>query len=262
MNHYPHHIGDFVKDTMGFSQGAIGAYRLLMDAYYANEEAPAAEEVYVIGRATTPAERKNVDKALTRFELRDGRYFHKRVDEELTAYYGRAAVARENGKKGGRRKPTDNRTGNPRITETESGTGTHSEPSRKLASSHKPITPIQDQALSSVSNSPGPAIADALALILTQDGRVSLSARGSMHLSQWAGEGLTTAQLEQALRMARRRKPHPELIHLAYLVPIVEDVKAGRANDADEPRGKDAIPEALKRIAAREAEDPGTAAAA
>lgn len=139
MNHYPHHIGDFVKDTLGFSQGAVGAYRLLMDAYYANEEAPSVDEVYVIGRATTAAERRAVEKALTKFELRNGRFHHKRVDEELAAYYGRADSARENGKKGGR--PKKKPTGNPQITEQQTGHETHNEPSKKLASSQEPNPP-------------------------------------------------------------------------------------------------------------------------
>jgi len=264
LNHYPHHIGDFVKDTMGFSQGAIGAYRLLIDAYYANEEAPAKEEVYVIGRATTQAERKNVDKALTKFELRDGHYFHKRVEEELAAYYGRSDSARVNGKKGGRpKKPTDNRKGNPQetgaVTETGTeqitGTATHSEPSEKLASSQKPINPTPSKRFPDVRDiSAEPPLA-ALLLLVEQDGRISLSDKGRMHLAQWVTEGLTTAQLDQAIRLARQRKPSPELIPFAYLVPIVEDVKAGRAVDPEEPRGKDAIPAALARIAARDARE-------
>lgn len=87
MNHYPHHIGDYAKDTMGLSQGEHGAYRLLMDASYATETGIPADEVYAIARAHAAAERKNTDRVLAKFfRLRDGRWYQKRIEEEIAAY--------------------------------------------------------------------------------------------------------------------------------------------------------------------------------
>lgn len=251
MNHYPHHIGDFVKDTLGFSQGAIGAYRLLMDAYYADEAAPAARDVYVIGRATTPAERRNVDKALEKFELRDGRYHHKRVEEELVSYRSRVDSARENGGKGGRpKKPTDNPRDNPRRTEQLTEPITHGEPSEKLASSHKPINPNPQAAplVSETTASAGarcaavlqnlkdkpPTLDEArissndatpagiLSAICTANG-ISPSTPFHPLIVEWAREGFTVDRVKHAIAVARERKPAPQKIPPAYLDTILRD---------------------------------------
>ena len=122
--------------------------------------------------------------------------------------------------------------------------------------------PPQAQAATGARDTSGDQAVAALRLLVEQDGRITLPTKGRMHLGQWATEGLSPAQLGQAIRIARGRKPHPESIPFAYLVPIVEDVKAGRAIDPDEPRGKDAIPEALRRIAAYEAREAAKAAEA
>jgi uncharacterized protein YdaU (DUF1376 family) len=105
VNHYPHHIGDYAKDTMGLSQGEHGAYRLLMDSYYATERPLPDDktELYAIARATSPAERKATDRVLGKyFTLKDGAYHKNRIDEEIAAYQVLAENARSNGRKGGR----------------------------------------------------------------------------------------------------------------------------------------------------------------
>lgn len=281
MNHYPHHIGDFVKDTMGFSQGAIGAYRLLMDAYYANEEAPAEEEVYVIGRATTPAERKAVDKALTRFDLRDGRYYHKRVEEELALYRARAEHNREVGKLGGRpKKPGRNPEGNPdgtrKLSHKEPEKNPEGNPNRNpdhnpeetLASSHKPgkpqtpgekrfpEVPTSGPAASAGALSPhpiaGPPRKPTDLLELCRRDRVSDPS--SLYARQWAAEGITDAIWKAAIAIARQpgRKPDPELIPATYLAPIIADLVLGRIKPV-EPTGLEARARAKELIAAEEA---------
>lgn len=229
MNHYPHHIGDFAKDTLGFNQGAIGAYRLLMDAYYANEQAIAAEDAYVIGRATTPAERKNVDKALTKFELKDGRYHHKRVEEELDAYRDRSETGRKNVAK--------------RYQKTTEST---------LASSHKPVTSNQEKQrfpdMNQAPDSVGTACAAAFENLKTKaltlnEAKIPggqetpagvlasvLLANGvkgnAFHplVVEWAREGVTVEKLKDAIAKARQR-PGKETgtFGVAYLDPIIHD---------------------------------------
>ena len=251
MNHYPHHIGDFVKDTLGFNQGAIGAYRLLMDAYYANEEAPPAEDVYVIGRATTPAERKNVDRALTKFELRDGRYYHKRVEEELAAYRVRADSARENGKKGGR-KPKEEPTANPQGTgeRTEQEPKAEPKPNRekKLAISHKPENPNPPKESATVletaqapqppsapPHSPGwPAMDDARVqglhgLCIAH----RINAR-PLHAQQWVADGVTDEILRAAIERGHKRK-NGQPFGVDWLQLMIADVRSvGIGYDSNE----------------------------
>lgn len=95
MNYYPHHIGDYAKDTRALSQAEHGAYRLLIDEAYSSENGVDAEEVYAISCAHTAAERKNTDRVLTKFfTLRDGRYYQKRIDEEVVAYRSKSEKAK------------------------------------------------------------------------------------------------------------------------------------------------------------------------
>lgn len=242
MNHYPHHLGDYAKDTRGLTQGQHGAYRLLMDAAYASEAGVAEDEVYVIGCATTPAERKNVDKVLAKFfTLRDGHYHQKRIDEEVSAYRSRSeeasAAARSRWDKERARKDAgkdatayanaSSPASNPQSNGIESASA-----SAMLANNQKPEkTNHPVNLISESSNIPAHASrVAAMDAILALDGRVNCDARGRMHLRQFADEGVTDQQLADAIAIARDHKPHPEIIPFAYLVPIVAQVRSGTAS--------------------------------
>lgn len=124
MNHYPHHIGDFAKKTKGLTLTERGAYRELLDQYYASEKPLPAErrEVYRMALAATPAERKAVDYILGKYFVEEADGWHnKRADEEIVLYRKRAETARNNGVLGGRRRTEDG-------THPVTGLGTHSEP--------------------------------------------------------------------------------------------------------------------------------------
>jgi uncharacterized protein YdaU (DUF1376 family) len=127
LHHYPHHIGDYSKDTPGLTMMEHGAYRLLMDAYYASERAIPEDEPYAIAKASNALERKAVDKVLRKyFTLEDGHYHQKRIDLELAHYQEKADLNRKNGRLGGR--PRNNPDGFPEITETVSKTEPRQEP--------------------------------------------------------------------------------------------------------------------------------------
>lgn len=131
MHHYPHHIGDYAKDTPGLTMMEHGAYRLLMDAYYATELPIPADEPYAIAKAGSAAERQAVDKVLRKFfVMEDGAYRQKRIDQEIDSYRAKAAISRENGKLGGRPKqnPGHNPAGNPRETQQVTRQVTQQEP--------------------------------------------------------------------------------------------------------------------------------------
>jgi uncharacterized protein YdaU (DUF1376 family) len=257
VNHYPHHLGDYAKDTLSFSALEHGVYRLLMDAYYATEEAPAEDEVHAIAKANTPSERKAVDKVLRKFELREGRYYHKRIEEEIAAYRVRAETARTNGKLGGRRQPT----GNPVGYQSGNQGG-------NLASSHKPVTSkpqnLSPEEASSSDSSERPAVLTTAARASPpsssfpkpDDARVvalhGIACASGVRLSlldcqQWVSEGLTDAQLLDAISRARAKKPGA-VIPIAFLQCFVGDVRNAAPYDA-----KGVIERAAARIAAKEA---------
>ena len=62
MNYYPHHIGDYLKDTAHLTMIEDGAYRRLIDLYYLHEQPLPSEkrQVYRLARASSPAEKKAV----------------------------------------------------------------------------------------------------------------------------------------------------------------------------------------------------------
>lgn len=259
MNHYPHHLGDYAKDTLGLSALEHGVYRLLLDAYYASEEALAADEVHAIAKAGTSVERKAVDKVLRKFELRDGRYYHKRVELELEAYRERSKVAAEKAKKRWRKgKEPDAQP----MPQHSPGTA-----EAMLASSHKPEENLNQETAPSVSSTVAPeAPCAALALQAPEDrihalrglciaNRVRVEGRDQAHIRQFAAEGVTDEQLRDAIAIARDRKPNPEVIPFAYLVPIIVAVRLGKRAGAS--LTKDEIyAKAMANIAAKEANAP------
>jgi uncharacterized protein YdaU (DUF1376 family) len=125
MHYYPHHIGDYQRDTATLSLAEHGAYRLLMDAYYVGE-APLPDDhtaLCRIVRAMTKAERDAVATVMAAFfKSKDGKLVHKRIAHEIAAYKANADKNRENGKKGGRppkQKPTENPVGFVSLTQPE-----------------------------------------------------------------------------------------------------------------------------------------------
>ena len=98
MRYYKHNIGDFLADTHFLPNDELAVYVKLVWQYYLQEK---------------PFSWKDDDyhwelKA-EEFKTDEG-YTHKRCDEEIAQYRLRADTARENGKKGGRRKPNPNPT--------------------------------------------------------------------------------------------------------------------------------------------------------
>lgn len=160
MNHYPKHVGDFLRKTLGLSMLQDGAYNRALDLYYAEEKPlPAKPEVYLSLRCQSKDDRAAVDFILARYftETPEG-YRHERCDEEIAHYLARAESARENGAKGGRprnRKETDSvigglAKGNP----SETGSKT----------SHEPVTSNQGKAERQRPAPASPALPDWLPL--------------------------------------------------------------------------------------------------
>lgn len=149
MHFYKRHLGDIAKKTAHLSPLEFGIYNLILDGYYAREQAPTLLEATRWARARTPDEKEAVLGVLDEFFVigDDERYRQPRVDEEVLAYHKKAEKNREIGKLGGR--PAKN---NPEKTESEpknNPNGFHGNPNgfetvSKNNPNHKPVTSNQE----------------------------------------------------------------------------------------------------------------------
>lgn len=98
MNNYPHHIGDFLRDTVGLSMTEECVYRRLLDQYYAREGPLPLElpELCRLARAITPTEKRAVAYVVDRFFVKDSYgVSQKRADAELQKFRERSEKAKE-----------------------------------------------------------------------------------------------------------------------------------------------------------------------
>lgn len=121
MIYYRRYIGAYQKRTTRLSMRDHGAYGLMLDFYYAEEQPLPLEieDIYDICKARTPDDRKSVQKVLKlHFEKGADGYHNARADAEIAA----SRQARKNGQGGGR-PPRKGKTGDETEDETETVTG-------------------------------------------------------------------------------------------------------------------------------------------
>jgi uncharacterized protein YdaU (DUF1376 family) len=98
VNYYEHHLGDYMRDAGHLSMLEEGAYRRLLDVYYAHERPlPLSKtETAKLARATSKPERTAVASVLLEFfhETAEG-WRHKRCDAEIERYQAKQAKARK-----------------------------------------------------------------------------------------------------------------------------------------------------------------------
>lgn len=232
MNYYRRYSGDYLRDTARLSMLEHGAYSLLLDYYYSEEQPLPADlnEIYVMVRAMTPADRKAVDKVLAKyFELLDDGYHNNRADHEIEV----SQKARNNGKAGGR--PAGDKTGTVTgsITgiETGSGTGQGGGLVHPPTTNHQPPTsspqPPKKTTRGDDSVEQVATIRGAMAKALRDEGvKITPS---HPQLVAWSAQGVSIQVLREAIDLARMNKPKPENIPPAYLAPIVNDLINGKA---------------------------------
>ena len=94
MHYYPHHIGDFIKDTANLNDHQMVTYLRMIWAYYA-EEKPFPDDCEGIAFAMRSDE-KTVHLLLRHyFELQDDGWHHTRCDRVLEDIYSKSAKARD-----------------------------------------------------------------------------------------------------------------------------------------------------------------------
>ncbi|MEO8752332.1 MAG: DUF1376 domain-containing protein [Casimicrobiaceae bacterium] len=117
MNYYEHFLGDYNKKTTKLRLVDHGAYRVLLDTYYAEEKPLPGPypELYTICRAIDKNDQQAVRKVAELFFPLgpDGMRHNERADAEIARAQKRIQASRENGGKRGNRNPTGNPPGNP-----------------------------------------------------------------------------------------------------------------------------------------------------
>ncbi len=104
MHFYPHHVGDYRRDTSALSVTEHGVYRLLLDEMYVTERPLPADHaaLFRIVRAQTKAERDAVIAVADLFFTKDGEMLrHTRVEREMSAFRERSELAAEKGRRSG-----------------------------------------------------------------------------------------------------------------------------------------------------------------
>lgn len=140
MNYWRRYIGDYGRDTTRLTLAEHGAYGLLLDYYYAEEQPIPLDldEVYRMLRAITPAERATVEKVLRLyFVAADDGYHNARAEHEIEV----SRKARDNGARGGRPKTaeqTGRETGQVTGTETGLVTGDGGKSGHPPTTNHQP----------------------------------------------------------------------------------------------------------------------------
>jgi len=121
VNWYPHYTGDYLRDTAHLSLIQHGAYRLLLDHYYATA-APLPADVdalYRICRAFDQSERTAVGFVLGQFfELRADGYHNRRADRQLVTQKEQherlsEGARKTNAKRWGKPSPSDSPSDSP-----------------------------------------------------------------------------------------------------------------------------------------------------
>lgn len=97
MNYYPHHLGDYAKDTKHLSLIEHGAYRCMLDVYYATEKPLPKDRqaLYRLVGARSGQERKAVDVVLAEFfnDSPDG-WRNTRADREIASWQDKSGKSK------------------------------------------------------------------------------------------------------------------------------------------------------------------------
>lgn len=157
MNFYKHYLGDYARDTADLSILEHGAYRVLLDHYYAQLGIVPAdlEKLYRVCRAHSAADRRAVSEIAERFfpVNGDGRRHNRRADEEIQKHAGQAEanrlVAEERERKRREHKSLDDPSDEQSTNRSTIGSPNHSQkpeeskasdaPHRKAATLSQPI---------------------------------------------------------------------------------------------------------------------------
>ena len=230
MHYYRRNLGDYAKKAGRLSILQHGVYNLLIDACYDREQFPTEEEAIDWTWASTDDEIAAVRFVLRKFfTLRDGRYVQGRIEEEIAAFHGKSAKNKQIADER-EAKRADGDTKRARNVHETSPSVNESSPNQEpRTNNQEPSALVVREA-----HDDGPAVDKPAKGRGVQDEwqalnpAARLTPEGAALLDGLAGEGCTVVHLRAAWGVARERKPAPERISLAYVVPIIRDAIAGK----------------------------------
>ena len=143
MHYFKFNIGDYHKKAGRLSMLEHGAYTLLIHACYDRERFPTEEEALDWCWARTDDEVQAVKFVLRKFfEEQDGRFYQKRIEDEITNFHEKSEKNREIALK----READRRTKREEKNTKRGESSTKREPNAHEAPpNHKPRTKNQDK---------------------------------------------------------------------------------------------------------------------
>lgn len=220
MNHYPRHIGDWIRDTAHLSEVEECIYSRMIDQYYSREKPLPADKAGVcrLVRATSREARKAVDVILGEFFTQEADGWHqKRCDAELAKYAEKSAKA---SKSAAARWGQSQSDGN--ANASADAVRTHMRTQSEGNANHQPIASNQEPEKTKGipppqstdgEGAPLPALPDEprsiadLSNYLTRRGmepRVLVTQVNRAMLARWVTDGVTWTALDAAYAEAER----------------------------------------------------------
>ncbi len=234
MNYYEHHLGDYLRDTAHLSMLEDAAYRRLLDSYYIRERPLPLDhrECCKLARAVSKPERDAVAYVLREFFWKtDDGYHQKRADVEIGRFQDkqRKAKASADARWNAQRTLSDGNA-NAHADASSDAMRTHSEGNAPRARPQSPDTSQKqspEAARIEPKQPPEPEPSQprrgAVAMLLRGLGVTCTYAHPQV--VEWAQQGVTDEQLSEAVQVARMHKPEPAPIPVAYLAPIVAEIR-------------------------------------
>lgn len=233
----PLYIGDYLQDTTRLSTEQHGAYLLLIMDYWTNGPLPDDDAALAQVTRLQPAAWKKLRPAIARlFQIADGEWRHKRIDEELDKASQFIAKQKANGSKGGR--PKKNSNHNPDESQKKPMGFDRDNPNHNPDESPSPSPSQVNPPYTEGSGVDQPSSEPETAGNATRVGALCKQLRvmgidAAPHLPAWPDllERFTDEQIIAVAEIAKARKPG-ERIHLHYLVPILNEPPKAPATGA------------------------------
>lgn len=233
----PFYIADYLADTTRLTTEQHGAYFLLILDYWRNGPPPDRDGTLAQIAKLTPAKWRAMRPELAeKFQIKNGRWFHKRVERELGKAREMQTALSERGKAGaaarwGNEGSDYDASANSQSNATGNATGIQQAmaqgmPDTMLADAPSP-SPTPDSLPSPApTHSPPPQAASArgaMSKALRNRGVTGVTP-STPELDAWITAGVSIDLVMEAVMLARDKKPEPEPIRFGYLVPIVEQL--------------------------------------
>lgn len=231
----PLYIGDYLQDTTRLTTEQHGAYLLLIMDYWTNGPLPDDDASLAQVTRLHPAAWKKNRPAIARlFQIADGEWHHKRINEELDKASQFIAKQKANGSKGGR--PKKNPNHNPDESQKKPMGFDRDNPNHNPDESPSPSPSQVNHPYTESSGVDQPSSEQETAGNATRVGALCKQLRvigidAAPHLPAWPDllERFTDEQIIAVAQIAKERKPN-ERIHLHYLVPILNEPPKAPAN--------------------------------